>query len=212
MSSRCCGTKCTNVFEALSNAGITPSSSTTYTSSAIIAALTKVTGQAPIILCESSELYQVYYGFYTNGPLTNADFIPTTVTGSSSKCPASGVKYLPKSGGSTGPTTAAASSSLAPTAVSSSPTTTAASSSPTGTGSFSGSGYLNAYYNDNEDGCLISAGTWYTTGTCATYTATTSGSGFTLKSSKGNCGIVSGAFSCASGVSATVFTVCFKLY
>jgi len=47
---------------------------------------------------------------------------------------------------------------------------------------------------------------WYASGTCATITATASGSGFTLKSSKGNCGIVSSSFTCASGVTATVFT------
>ncbi|KAK5637365.1 hypothetical protein RRF57_013077 [Xylaria bambusicola] len=96
----------------------------------------------------------------------------------------------------------------------------------TATSTFSGKGYLNAYYNGHKDGCLISAGTWYTTGSCATYTATASGrhstprfiqvlfgwltrsplgSGFTLSSSKGSCGIVSGAFTCGSGVSATVF-------
>lgn len=55
-------------------------------------------------------------------------------------------------------------------------------------------------------GCIISAGTWYVSGTCATITATASGSGFTLKSSKGSCGVVSGAFTCGSGVTATVFT------
>ncbi|KAH8898934.1 ribonuclease T2 [Thozetella sp. PMI_491] len=179
--------KTLDTYTALANAGITPSSSKTYTSSAIISALTAVTGKTPVILCSSGEFYQVYYGFYTNGPLANAAFVPTTVLGQSSNCPSSGVKYLPKSGSST-------------------PTTTSSGSSPTGTGTFSGSGYLNAYYSGSQDGCLISAGTWYTTGTCATYTATASGSGFTLTSSKGNCGIVSGAFSCGSGVTATVFT------
>lgn len=35
-------------------------------------------------------------------------------------------------------------------------------------------------------------GTWYTTGTCATFTAATSGSGFTLTSSKGLCAVDDG--------------------
>ncbi|KAI1312017.1 ribonuclease T2-like protein [Xylaria venustula] len=186
-----------DTYSALSAAGITPSSSKTYTSSQIQAALLKVTGSAAVILCDNSELYQVYYGFFVNGPLANADFVPSTIVGDSSNCPSSGIKYLPKSGATTAPT------STTKTATSTKTTTSATS---TATGTFSGSGYLNAYYNGNEDGCLISAGTWYTTGTCATYTATASGSGFTLKSSKGTCGIVSGTFSCGSGVSATVFS------
>ncbi|ORY67828.1 ribonuclease T2 [Pseudomassariella vexata] len=182
--------KSLDTYTALASAGITPSSSKTYTSSAILAALAKVTGKTVVILCDNSELYQIYYGFYVDGPLVNGDFIPTTIAGSSSNCPSSGIKYLPKSGGSTSPTS----------------TKTTTAPAPTGTGSFSGTGYLNAYYNGAKDGCLISAGTWYSTGTCATYTAAASGAGFTLKSSKGTCGVVSGAITCGSGVTATVFT------
>ncbi|KAI0555600.1 ribonuclease T2-like protein [Xylaria curta] len=188
--------KTLDTYSALSAAGITPSSSKTYTSAQIQAALLKVTGKAAIISCSNSELYQVYYGFFVNGPLTNADFVPSTVVGQSSNCPSSGIKYLPKSGSSPAPTT---------TKTTSTTTKTGTSPTSTATGTFSGKGYLNAYYNGNQDGCLIAAGTWYTTGTCATYTATPSGSGFTLTSSKGNCGVVSGTFTCASGVSATVF-------
>ncbi|KAI8945248.1 ribonuclease T2-like protein [Xylaria longipes] len=186
--------KTLDTYGALSAAGITPSNSKTYTSAQIQAALLKVTGKAAVISCSSSELSQVYYGFFVNGPLTNADFVASTVVGQSSNCPSSGIKYLPKSGSGTTPT----STTTTTTKTGTSPTSTA-------TGTFSGKGYLNAYYNGNQDGCLIAAGTWYTTGTCATYTATASGSGFTLTSSKGNCGVVSGAFSCGSGVSATVF-------
>ncbi|KAI0456512.1 ribonuclease T2-like protein [Xylaria acuta] len=186
--------KTLDTYGVLSAAGITPSSTKTYTSAQIQAALLKVTGKAAVISCSSSELYQVYYGFFVNGPLTNADFVPSTIVGQSSNCPSSGIKYLPKSGTGTSPT----STKTTATKTTTSPTSTA-------TGAFSGKGYLNAYYNGNEDGCLITAGTWYTTGTCATFTATASGSGFTLTSSKGNCGVVSGAFTCGSGVSATMF-------
>lgn len=130
-----------------------------------------------------------------------------------SSCPSTGIKYLPKSGSSS-PTSSSPGST--PTS-SSSP-----GSTPTG-GSFSGSGYLNGVSGGSQTGCLISAGTWYSSGTCATYTATPSGkkyesflgtwlmifegSGFTLKSSKGSCGISSSKFTCGSGVTATVFTV-----
>jgi len=190
--------KTLDTYTALSAAGITPSSSKTYTSSQIQTALQKVTGKAVVISCSNSELYQVYYGFFVNGPLQNGDFVASTIIGQSSNCPSTGVKYLPKSGSST------ASPTTTTKVTTSTKTTTAATS--TATGSFSGKGYLNAYYNGSQDGCLISAGTWYTTGTCGTYTATASGSGFTIASSKGNCGVVSGAIACASGVSATVFT------
>jgi ribonuclease T2 len=58
-----------------------------------------------------------------------------------------------------------------------------------------------------KKGCIISKGTWYATGTCATFTATEVDSGFTLSSSKGKCGIVSGALSCDASVSSgTGFT------
>lgn len=120
-----------------------------------------------------------------------------SLDGSKSDCPTTGVKYLPKSGSTATTTTAA--------------TTTTTTAVPTGTGSFSGTGYLNAITSGTQNGCLISAGTWYTTGTCATYTATASGSGFTLKSSKGACGISSSSFTCGSSVTATIFTVSFRL-
>lgn len=42
---------------------------------------------------------------------------------------------------------------------------------------------------------------------CELTTSFCLGSGFTLASSKGSCGVVSGAISCASGVTASVFTV-----
>ena len=112
-----------------------------------------------------------------------------------------------------------------------SPTTsTAPGSTPTGT-PYVGKGFLQAYTGGANKGCLISAGTWYTTGTCATYTASnvadgmlfclvvevecgcvmnerlTLRIGFTLTSSKGPCDFIAGAFSCASGNTAGVFTV-----
>ena len=71
--------KSLDTYSALSAAGITPSSSKTYTSAQIQAALLKVTGKAAVISCSNSELYQVYYGFFTNGPLQNADFVASTI-------------------------------------------------------------------------------------------------------------------------------------
>ncbi|CZR56972.1 related to ribonucleases [Phialocephala subalpina] len=180
-------------YTALANAGITPSSTETYTSAAILAALKASFGQNPTIQCSSGALDEIWYSFDVLGSVQTGTFQPAAPVGQSSSCSSTGIKYLPKSGGTVTTTTSATK-------------TTTATSTPTGTGSFSGSGYLNAYTGGSQDGCLISAGTWYTTGTCATYTATASGSGFTLKSSKGSCGISSDTFTCASGVTATVFT------
>ncbi|KAI2626409.1 ribonuclease-like protein T2 [Xylaria nigripes] len=174
--------KTLDTYGALSDAGITPSSSKTYSSSEILNALEKVTGEAAVISCSGDEIYQIYYGFFVNGPLQNGDFVPSKIVGQSSNCPSSGIKYLPKNGGGV-----------------SDP------GSPSG-GEFSGKGFLNAIYKGNEKGCLISAGTWYTTGTCAGYTASSSGSGFTLSTSKGDCGISNGKFTCGSGVKSTEFT------
>ncbi|TVY48482.1 Ribonuclease T2-like [Lachnellula occidentalis] len=179
-------------YTALANAGITPSSSKTYTSAAILAALKKSFGYEVIIQCASGALDEIWYSYDVRGSVVTGDFVATDPDGSKSNCAASGIKYLPKSGGGTGTT--------------STKTPTTSTSTPTGTGSFSGTGYLNAVTGGSQTGCLISSGNWYTSGTCATYTAAASGSGFTLKSSKGPCGISSSAFTCASGTTATVFT------
>lgn len=60
-----------------------------------------------------------------------------------------------------------------------------------------------------QQGCIISYGTWYTSGTCAIFTATTvdTDAGFTLTSSKGHCAVFNGALTCSSSVAdGTTFT------
>lgn len=59
--------------------------------------------------------------------------------------------------------------------------------------------------NGSKKGCIISKGTWYTSGTCATFTSTGSADSFTLKSSKGDCAISSGQLTCGAS-SATTFS------
>lgn len=171
----------------LSAAGITPSSTATYTSAAIQAALTKNHGASVYLGCDDDELSQVYYYFNVRGSVQNGTFVATAAQ-ETSNCPSTGVKYLPKNGGSTGGGG------------------TGGGGTGSGGGVFSGAGYLNVFSGGSQNGCLISDGNWYTTGTCATYTATASGSGFTLSSSKGNCGISDGIFSCSSSATSTVFT------
>lgn len=179
-------------YEWLSDAGITPSSTATYTLSQIQQALAKnFGGKTPYIGCASGAMDEAWYFYNVRGSVQSGEFVPADSL-TKSNCPSTGIKYKLKSGGSS------------PTS------TTSGGSQPTSTSSpgeaFSGSGYLNVVTSGSQKGCIISAGTWYTSGTCATFTAAASGSGFTLHSSKGNCGIVSGALSCGSGVSSTVFT------
>ncbi len=146
----------------LSAAGIVPSSTATYTLAAIQSALTSHFGYAVTINCNSNnELDELWYHYNVQGSVQSGTFYPTTPVGSGSTCPSTGIKYLPKSGT---PTTTTGT------------TLTTSTTASTGTGvALSGSGYLNVIYSGSQNGCLISAGTWYTSGTCATFTAAASG-------------------------------------
>lgn len=187
-------------YEWLSDAGIVPSSSATYTTAQIQAALSKNHGGKEVHLgCQRGALNEIWYFFNVRGSVQTGTFVPSDPIGSSSTCPSTGIKYLPKSSASPSPST---------TGGSSAPTTTSGGSAPTSSGgTFSGKGFLNVVASGSQNGCIISAGTWYTSGTCATFTASRSEDGFTLSSSKGNCGVVNGAFTCGSSVgSATTFS------
>jgi ribonuclease T2 len=145
--------------------------------------------------CSSGALNEIWYHYDVRGSVQTGDFVPADPDGGKSTCPATGVKYLPKTGGGSTPTGTKPITTIVPTS-------TSAPGTP-----FSGKGYLNIQVNGAKKGCIISAGTWYTTGTCATITATTSAAGFMLSSSKGKCGVVSGAFTCGTSVTtATTFT------
>ncbi|MCJ1465836.1 ribonuclease T2-like [Pseudocyphellaria aurata] len=172
--------KSLNSYQYLSNAGIVPSSTSTYTAAAINAALKAPRGVSVTIQCDNSALNEIWYFFNVRGSVQTGTFVATDPDGSKSDCPATGIKYLPKAGGSTPP--------------------------PSGTPS--GKGTLSVTTGGVQKGCVISGGTWYTTGTCATFTAAASGSGFTLTSSQGKCAVISNVLKCASTVStATVFTL-----
>lgn len=97
------------------------------------------------IQCASGALDEIWYSYDVKGSVVTGTFVPAAPVGQSATCATTGIKYLPKSGGS--PTTTLK-------------TSTTAAPAPTGTGSFSGTGYLNAVYSGSVDGCLISAGTW----------------------------------------------------
>ncbi len=153
-------------YSWLSAAGIVPSSTATYTLAAIQSALTSHFGYAVTINCNSNkELNELWYHYNVQGSVQSGTFQPTTPVGSGSTCPSTGIKYLPKPGGTT--TT---------TATTLKTTTTTTTSAAAGTGTpLSGKGYLNVVTGGSQTGCIISAGTWYTSGTCATFTAAASG-------------------------------------
>jgi ribonuclease T2 len=181
----------------LAAAGITPSTSKTYTTAQIQSALAANRPGVEVTLgCKSGVLNEIWYHYDVRGSLQTGEFVPADPDGTKSTCPATGIKYLPKGSGSTPPpgtTTTIGTGVPQPTA-------------PPGT-PFSGKGYLNVLVNGAKKGCIISKGSWYTTGTCATFTAANVDTGFTLSSSKGKCAIVGGALSCdASVTSGTGFT------
>ncbi|KFY97094.1 hypothetical protein V498_02276 [Pseudogymnoascus sp. VKM F-4517 (FW-2822)] len=180
-----------NSYKILADAGITPSATATYTLAQIQDALKAFHGFVPTVGCKNGVFQEIWYHYNVRGSLQTGEFVPSAPDGTKSTCPTTGIKYLVKY--ATGGTPTGTPTSGAP--------------APTGTGgAFSGKGFLQAYTSGANKGCLIGAGTWYTTGTCAGYTATASGSGFTLKSSKGDCGIVNSIFTCAAGVAASTFT------
>lgn len=157
-------------YDWLSAAGIVPSSSATYTLSAMQAALTKGHGKAVTINCASGAVDEIWYHYEVKGSVQDGTFQAADPVGSGSTCPSSGIKYLPKSG-SAAPTTSGGGSTATTSKTSAS---TSATSTGTGT-AFTGKGTLNVNTSGAQKGCLISSGAWYTTGTCASFTATASG-------------------------------------
>ncbi|BGP36165.1 Ribonuclease T2 precursor (RNase T2) [Rhodotorula kratochvilovae] len=171
-------------YDWLAAEGIVPSRTATYTADALQAAIKKHYGYEVYFGCTSAgELDEVWYYYLTKGPVAGGKYIPTQVVGSKGSCPATGIKYLPKDGTSSG-----------------------GGNAPSGNYTVTS---LNVEYNSAQDGCLISSGKWYTTGTCATYRLYGDvSSGFTMTTSKGACTVSAGAqLSCAAGNAPSTFTL-----
>lgn len=183
-------------YAFLAAAGIVPSTTVTYTSAQIYSALSVAYGFEPAIECSSGALDEIYYYYNVLGSIQTGEFVKTYPDDNSTSCPATGIKYLPKYQ-ATMTTTGTATSTSTPTGT------------PTPTTPYSGKGYLNAYTGGALTGCLISAGAWYTTGTCATYTGTftdATNTTLTLKSSKGACGVPNNIFTCSGTAPSSLFT------
>lgn len=88
-------------YDWLSEAGITPSSSKTYSASDIQSALSAKNGGVSVYLdCDDDEISSIYYYFNVQGSVQTGKFIPTNIVGDSGSCPDDGIKYLPKKGAS----------------------------------------------------------------------------------------------------------------
>jgi len=174
-------------FEWLKDAGITPSNSKTYTSDEISKALKDKFGHEVYIGCDKNNgLNEVWYFHQLKGSLLGEQFHRID-SFSSSKCPSSGIKFVPKT------------SSTSPSSSS-----TFSGSSPTSTGDVS-KGYVKL---TGQSGCLIKSGQWYVSGTCATYRLEEAEfGGYNLRSSAGYCALNSDGFlACSQGTSPDQFS------
>ncbi|GAA5960335.1 hypothetical protein JCM21900_006533 [Sporobolomyces salmonicolor] len=172
----------------LAAAGIHPSTSQTYTLAQLQSVAVQNFGYEAIWGCtDDNELDEVWYGYTTRGPVKGGKFEAAAPDGAKSSCPDTGIKYLPKN------------------STSGSPGGTSSSNSTTDTDKV----FLNVVANGAQNGCLISSGRWYTTGTCAGYRPShtrANNSTFTLSTSKGPCAVTdAGELSCASGNEAATF-------
>lgn len=176
-------------YEWLAEAGIVPSNTATYTKAQIQDALESKHGKPVTIGCRAGRFDEIWYHFDVKGSVQTGQFIAADPDGPKGKCPTTGIKYLPKrSSGS--PTSTARTTTAAPTH-------TSVPGTP-----FSGKGFLHVRTSGYGKGCIIGAGQWYTSGSCATFTATRSGdSGFTLSSRRGRCALnKKGALTCAAWI------------
>ncbi|KAL4809313.1 ribonuclease T2-like protein [Aspergillus unguis] len=88
--------KTLDTYEALESAGITPSSSATYTLDEIHDALAAIHDDfSPYVACDDDNLNEAWYFYNVRGNLITGDFEPAEKLTDSS-CPDTGIKYLPK--------------------------------------------------------------------------------------------------------------------
>ncbi|KAM6498661.1 ribonuclease T2 [Amanita muscaria] len=86
-----------DIYNSLAAAGITPSTSATYSLSTLQSALKTAFGQVtPAFYCSSGSLNQVYVYFHLQGSVIDGAFDPIDAPFAGS-CSSSGIKYPPKS-------------------------------------------------------------------------------------------------------------------
>lgn len=188
-------------YQWLAEAGILPSNEKTYSLDEIQTALRQKHGADVSLGCKGSKFDEVWYHFDVRGSVQTGEFVASLPDGGKTTCPQFGIRYPPKrspggGGGHHTYTTHLPTRTHGPV-----PT-------PSGTGiPFTGRGILNVNTGNVERGCIISAGVWYVSGTCAKFTAIAVGAEdeegrktFTLSSTKGDCAVVKGRLTCASSV------------
>jgi ribonuclease T2 len=183
-------------YEALATASIVPLTGKTYTAAEIQAPLQAMHGASVILRCKNGALNDVWYHFGVRGSVQTGQFVPAEPNGTTSNCPNTGIRYLPKRG------------SPAPTGSTTATTTTTRNDIPSPTrGPFEGKGFLEVSCHGERAGCLISGGPWYASGTCAGFRAQVDiveadgeAHFFTLTSSRGHCGFIHGRFECSKSL------------
>ncbi|KAJ7823696.1 ribonuclease [Mycena olivaceomarginata] len=170
-------------FTWLSNQGITPSSTATYTLASLTAAIEVESGVGftPVFKCSGSTLNAIQYYFHLRGSIIDGAFQQIDAPESGS-CPTSGIKYPLKTH----------------------PVLWTSDGVPSGTTNPPGLP-TKANIHAFSIGGLLSLGTW-STQTLATFTISGTMDSFTMISSKGNCSVGGGTFVCGSGVSLTSFS------
>ncbi|KAJ5749056.1 uncharacterized protein N7511_010752 [Penicillium nucicola] len=171
--------------EFLANNGIVPSSTQTYALADIEGALERAHGSPVAVRCQRGALNEIWYYFNIAGSLQTGKFISAPPDGQKSNCPSKGIRYPLKH------------SRPEPTR-----TTTTGHSEPTAPSDpFSGKGNLIVSNRNQKHGCIISYGTWFSSGTCATFrTEKISDESFSLKSSKGACAFEEDGLTCGPEV------------
>lgn len=172
-------------YEFLKEKGIMPTEDKSYPKQDIIDAIQSHTNHTVRLGCtRSGALQEVWYYYHLRGSVGSGTFIPIH-TPDRDTCP-DDVWYYPKG------------SKKSPIPGYPKP------GKPGAPGVPAKKGHIRL---DNQPGCLISNGHWYTSGTCATFRKreATFG-GITITSSKGNCNVVDGVFTCARGVALGQFT------
>jgi ribonuclease T2 len=82
-------------YDWLASQGITPNREQTYALSDIVNALQTASGHIPEITCSGKYLNQISWYFNLQGSLVDGQFLPIDAP-IDSKCPSSGIKYVPK--------------------------------------------------------------------------------------------------------------------
>ena len=98
-------------YDWLSAAGITPSTSKTYTLTTLTSALKSASGVTPALNCDGSNLNAIEWYFNLKGSVIDGTFVAIDAP-SKGSCGSSGIKYPPKTGSTATTTTTSVSISM----------------------------------------------------------------------------------------------------